>query len=187
MTLFEFISVACSLVLALALSRALNGIRSAFIPDRRYWPHVIWLVTKLLNTVTYWWWLWAYHEAQSFWNIITFLLYLSIPAIMYLQVDSLVGHRPREVENWRERYYAEHKWFFGLNGVLAVLVFIVFSNILNPGDPNLTGSFWMLIALVYSAVGFKSESTKAHIVVALVAFSFQLVFLADLYNVPTLE
>ena len=186
MTLFEFVSVACSLVLALALSRALNGIRSAFISDRRYWPHAILLVTKLLNTVTYWWWLWAYHEAQGIWNIATFLIYLSIPAGIYLQVDSLVGHRPGEVKDWRERYYAEHKWYFSLNGLIAILAFIVLSNILNPANANLGGSIWMIISLVYSAIGFKSESTKTHLVIALLAFTLQLLFLISLFEAPRL-
>ena len=187
MTLFEFISVACSLVLALALSRGLNGIRSVFFADRRYWPHAIWLVTKLLNTVTYWWWLWAYNEMHSFWNILTFLLYLSVPVGIYLQVDSLVGHHPREIRDWRERYFDEHKWFFGLNGILAILVFVVFSNVLTPGDPNLVGSIWMLISLVYSAIGFKSNSSKTHWVIACLAFTTQLLFLMSLFDAPSLE
>jgi hypothetical protein len=53
MTLFEYLSAAFSLVLALGVSRGLNGVRSTFMVNRRYWPHVIWLTTKLLNAVAF--------------------------------------------------------------------------------------------------------------------------------------
>lgn len=186
MTLFEFMSVAFSLVLALALSRGLNGLRSSFLEERRYWPHAIWLVTKLLNAVTYWWWLWAYHDLEAHWTIATFLLYLAIPVGMYLQVDSLVGHHPREILDWKKHFYAEHKWFFGINGILAIIAFIVFSNMLNPGDPNLGGLIWMLISLAYSAVGYKSVNPKTHMAIASLAFTLQLLFLGSLFQAPSL-
>jgi hypothetical protein len=71
MTFFEYLSIAFSLVLAFGVSRGLNGVRSAFMQDRRYWPHAIWLVNKLLNAASYWWW-WRYNVAVSYWNVLTF-------------------------------------------------------------------------------------------------------------------
>ena len=124
---------------------------------------------------------------HSFWNIAIFLLYLSMPVGIYLQIDSLVGHHPREITDWRARYFDEHKWFFGLNGILAILAFITFSNVLIPGDPNLGGLIWMLISMVYSAVGFKSENSKTHWVIALLAFTLQLLFLMSLFDAPSLS
>jgi hypothetical protein len=39
MTLFEYMSVAMSLIVALTFAEGLRGLRSALDPERRYWVH----------------------------------------------------------------------------------------------------------------------------------------------------
>ena len=186
MTLFEYISVASSIILALALSRVLNGLRSTFLPDRRYLPHATWLVAKLINVIIYWWWLWGYHEVESYWNIFSFILILSIISVFYLQVDSLVGNHPSEVYDWRERFYRERRWFFGLNASAAVMVFTIFSGVLHDEGSNIVGLIWMVIALVYSALGFFSKNPNLQAVIAGIELLAGVAFLATIFNAPTL-
>ena len=184
MTLFEFLSVVFSLVLALGVSRGLNGVRSAYMLNRRYWPHALWLFNKLLNAVTYWWWLWSYSEAKDYWNLFNFFLALMIPVILYLQMDSLVTHRPREVTNWKAHYYSEHRWFFGFNAVQAALACYILSNFGNPMPAHVLGVLWALITLILSVVCYKSKQHKTHMVAAVVVASGQVLFLISNMQVP---
>ena len=86
MVLFEFIVGAFSLVMALIIARGLTGVRSALMAQRRYWPHATWLFIKLLNPVAFWWVVWAYRDVEAYWNVATFLLYLTFLSIIYLQI-----------------------------------------------------------------------------------------------------
>ena len=186
MTLFEYLSAAFSLVLALGVSRGLNGVRSAFMVNRRYWPHVIWLTTKLLNAVAFWWWLWAYHEADSYWNLVTFFGVLIVPVVIYLQIDSLVGHQPREVTNWEKHYYSEHKWFFSLNFIQSSVAFVLFLNIGNPEPAYLGGAAWTSLVVGLSLVCYKSEKHKTHLVIAVFCFAMQVLFLMSNIQAPSM-
>ena len=187
MTFFEYLSIAFSLVLALAVSRGLNGVRSAFMAERRYWPHAIWLFNKLLNAASYWWSLWRYSEADSFWNLFTFLLAIIFPVILYLQMDSLVTHHPREITDWRRHYYSEHKWFFGLNTIQALLATYFLLNIGIPTPAHLFGILWTSMTVVLSVVCYRSEEHKTHFVVAVIVGSGQLLFLISNIQVQNLS
>jgi len=105
MTLFEYMSVAVSLVLALTIAEGLRGLHSAFLPDRRYGVHVAWLLIKLSNPITFWWLLWGWRDFTEVWNFGTYLLAMLVPALIYLQISSLVGHAPNEVMDWRRHFY----------------------------------------------------------------------------------
>ena len=185
MSLFEYLSAAFSLVLALGVSRGLNGVRSTFMVNRRYWPHAIWLTNKLLNAVSYWWWLWGINDADSYWNVFTFFLVLTIPVIIYLQIDSLVGHHPRELTDWEQHYYSEHKWFFGLNIVQVTLVCFLFLNIGNPAPTYLLGVAWASLIVILSIICYKSEKHKTHLVIAVLCMIMNLLFLISNIQPPS--
>ena len=177
MTFFEYLSIAFSIVLAFGVSRGLNGVRSAFMHNRLYWPHAIWLINKLLNAASYWWWLWLYNDAVSYWNLYTFFLAIIFPVILYLQIDSLVTHHPREITDWKKHYYSEHRWFFGLNATQALLATYYLSGIGSPMPAHILGVLWTTMTLVLSIVCFKSEQHKTHFAVAFVVGFGQLLFL----------
>jgi hypothetical protein len=60
MTLFEYVTVAVSIVLSFGVVRLLDGLRAAALPECRYWVHLAWIPTKLLNHALYWWGLGRY-------------------------------------------------------------------------------------------------------------------------------
>ncbi len=111
MTLFEYVSVAFSIVLSLAAVRLLSGISVSFAPERRYWPHATWVVFVLLASAMAWWNFWSFKDVQH-WNFIRFLLYLLVPASIYLQAAALVPENPGIVQSWREHFFAARKRFF---------------------------------------------------------------------------
>jgi hypothetical protein len=65
MTLFEYMSVAMSLIVALTFAEGLRGLRSALDPERRYWVHAVWLLLKLYNPVMFWWYTWGVPDRTS--------------------------------------------------------------------------------------------------------------------------
>lgn len=65
MTFFEYITVAVSIVLALAVARSIDGLRSALESNRRYWVHFAWVVIKLCNPIIFWWGIWGYRDLRT--------------------------------------------------------------------------------------------------------------------------
>ncbi len=72
MTLFEYVTVAVSLVLSLAVVRLLDGLRFAASRERGYPIHLLWVLTKLMNCALFWWGLWEARETLS-WNFASFM------------------------------------------------------------------------------------------------------------------
>ena len=88
MTLFEYISVAFSVVLSLSAAQILSNIRSVLDRDRRDWVHGLWMAHILILHVIVWWSGWALRDVS--WNLASFSLALSAPALLYLTANALV-------------------------------------------------------------------------------------------------
>ena len=101
MSQFEFFAVAVSIILALGISRLLDGVLPALHKPRRYWTHFLWIVQKLLNHILWWWGTWA---ASSFedWHLGWFIWTLMGPVVLYLQATALVTTDPNDVESWED-------------------------------------------------------------------------------------
>ena len=130
MTLFEYLAVAFSIVLSLAAVRLLGGLSVAFVPERRYWPHAMWIVFTLLASALGWWNFWSFRDAD--WNFFSFLLILMAPALVYLQAAALVPENPGAVRSWREHFFAARTRFFVALGSFFLLI---------------AGTAWLLIDL----------------------------------------
>jgi hypothetical protein len=72
MTLFEYISVAVSIIIALAIAEGLRGLRSALDSNKRYGIHVTWIFIKLANPIFYWWGIWGLRDFPESWNMGSF-------------------------------------------------------------------------------------------------------------------
>jgi hypothetical protein len=170
MTLFEYISGAISIVLALAVARTVDGLRSSIEPGRRYWVHATWVILKLMEAPSFWWGMWGYRDAST-WNIVSFTLALALPLILYLQVTGLVGRQPELVSDWRRHFNEQRKWFFGTNICLGVVVFGLQATLsVVPADlPSAILNIGVLIAVIFSVVGIASENPKVHAVIVVVA------------------
>mgnify|MGYP001415316145 CR=1 FL=1 len=171
MTLFEYVSVAVSIVLSFGVVRLLDGLRAAALPERRYWVHFLWILTKLLNHALYWWGLWFAGDVTS-WNFLAFLWVLLFPGMLYLQSTALVTTSPGDVQSWREHFFEIRGWFFGINIMLATHGAISSSLLL--GLPLLGLStlpyVWMI---VLNVLGARSASPRLHEVIAVLALLTQ--------------
>ena len=159
MTFFEYITVAISMVLALAVARTVDGVRSSLATDRRYWVHAVWVAIKLTNPMSFWWFIWRYRDLET-WNFVAFALALAWPVVLYLQVTSLVSRQPELVTDWRAHFYSQRRWFFGANIGLN-LVGSATSQLLT-GDPFAGPAWARLVVLTLSIVGIATDNAKAH-------------------------
>ena len=89
MTLFEFLTVAISIVLALSAGQLLTNVREVFDPTRRYWVHALWVIHLLFQHVLVWWSFWAYRDVES-WNLATFGIALLPTGLLFVCTSTLV-------------------------------------------------------------------------------------------------
>lgn len=176
MALFEYLSVAISIIIALSIAEGLRGLRSALDSTRRYGIHVTWVFIKLANPILYWWSIWGMRDFPEVWNMAIYTYALIIPSVMYLQIHSLVSDNPDQIDDWRKHFYDQRRWFFGLNTILSALAIFRFTNFFTPDPPGvlpITG--YTLIGLL-SIAGFTSDNARLHAVIAVTVAVFTFVY-----------
>jgi hypothetical protein len=119
LTLFEFISVAVSIVLALSAGQILLNLREVFDPTRRYWVHALWVVHALFVHILVWWSLWAYRDVEA-WNLATFTLVLLPPGMLFVMTSALVPNTSSSIESWETHFYVVRRWVFTARSLVLI-------------------------------------------------------------------
>ncbi len=176
MTLFEYITVAVSMVLALTVVRGLDAIGRVYGAPNRYGVHVAWFSLKLFQPLLLWWSMWGLKSTAN-WNFLAFVLVVLGPTLLYLQMATLVPRDLSGVSNWRAHFYRVRRRFFMANIGLALtgpLQILAMGN-LAQGVPLLLGASGEIIL---SLIAMRSRNHRVQaIVVALVATGFALLSL----------
>jgi len=118
MTLFEFLSVAISIVLALSAGQLLTNFREVFDPSRRSWVHASWVVHLLLLHIFVWWSMWAFRDVH--WNLATFAVVLLPPGVLFVCSSTLVPTYAPSVTSWDEHFFQVRRWFFALRSLFVL-------------------------------------------------------------------
>ena len=119
MTLFEFLTVAISIVLALSAGQLLTNIREVFDPTRRYWVHALWVIHLLFVHVLIWWSFWAYRDVES-WNLATFAVALLPPGLVFVCTSTLVPSYASTVASWEAHFFEVRRWFFAARSLFVI-------------------------------------------------------------------
>jgi hypothetical protein len=182
MTLFEYVTVAVSIVLSLGVVRLLDGVRFAASRERGYWVHLAWIATKLMNHALYWWALWSTRDAVT-WNFASFLWVLAFPGILYLQSTALVTTTPAEIASWREHFFSIRRWFLAINLVLNLHVLA--SSLLLLDVPLLDSSrIPLLLVFVLNVAGIFSANPRLHGLIAGVVLATQVLGFGRMWFEP---
>ncbi len=123
MTLFEYLSVAFSIVLSLAGIRFLRGVAVSFRPGRMSIVHTSWLAFSLLNTAMVWWNFWSYRDIR--WSFFSFLLVLAVPGTIYLMAVTLVPEGANRIHSWEEHFFEARTRFFAALALFFVLIALI--------------------------------------------------------------
>jgi hypothetical protein len=84
-TIFEYLSVAVSIVLGLGLAQVLGGLSSvarSWKTVTPYWVHTVWVFMILLLHVQVWWAFWDFSGDRT-WTLANFTAILAMPAFLY--------------------------------------------------------------------------------------------------------
>jgi len=176
MTIFEYVSVAISIIVALAIAEGLRGLRSTLDSSKRYGIHATWLFIKLAAAMFYWWSAWRLRDIPEVWNMYTFTLALLMPSIMYLQLHSLVSNDPDQIDDWRRHFYDQRRWFFGLNTFLAVCTVHAFSYFSASLSQQVLPIIAYGVVAVLSIAGFLSDNARLHGVIAATIALFNFIY-----------
>ncbi|MCR9096333.1 MAG: hypothetical protein NXI30_19070 [bacterium] len=173
MNLFEYLTVAVSIVLSMSIVRSLESFGDVVDPQRRDPIHVTWFALKASQPALMWWSIWGLHD-QTAWNYAAFLLCLAGPIFLFFQVTTLTTREPDEVEDWGAHFMRCRRRFFSANIALAgsgpALVAVL-------GDTEtarvLIGG--VTLEIVVSVVGISTTNRRVHqVLAALIVTSFAL-------------
>ena len=115
MSIFEFISVAVSIVLGLSLAQMLVRV-SQFAGNptgiRFYLPHTFWMINLTLLHFLMWWSFWDYRNVE--WNYGRFITIALEPLVLFLVTSIVVPSlSASESVDLREHFHRVRHWFFG--------------------------------------------------------------------------
>ena len=164
MTLFEYLSVAVSILLSLGMVHILSRIKGVLEGGRSYWIHTVHVGLILLLHPVYWWMFWGYRDVS--WTLPFFLMALVPPSLICVLATSLVPSDSSAIASWRDHYFRIHRSFFGL--YVAFTVAVATQTVLLRGDPILDASrSFQSIVFAMFIVATLSSRVRVHAVVAL--------------------
>jgi hypothetical protein len=126
-THFEFVSVAVSLIFALAVADILRALIPAARSPARYWPHFMWLIAMVLNIAYSWWAIWNVRGVS--WTGLLFVYVLLNPALLTIMARLLTHRDPDSLGSFRDHFHNNSRPFFAVlfafcvNGFVASWVF----------------------------------------------------------------
>lgn len=168
MTLFEYISVAFSVVLSLSAAQILSNLRSVLDRERRDLVHGLWTLHVLLLHVLVWWTGWSLREVS--WTLPSFTLVLSAPALLFVASNALVPSG--DSVSLREHFLAQRALFFTARGLLVLSSYTASYVVL--GSEFLTAARLPgLFVLVLCVVGIVSESRRVQVAIAILGLLFE--------------
>ena len=161
MTHFEYVAVIVSIILGLGIVRLLSSLDQIFSKDR-YWPHAVWVITIFWMHTQNWWAFWDMRNLSF--NVVLYSLWVGFVSLMYLCTVALTSRKNDEIA-WKEHYYGQKNWFFGVlivTIIAAIFVSLLFfdASFLHPYRALQTS------LLLLAILSFFSEREKVHEVVS---------------------
>ena len=114
--LFNYVSVAVSIILAISATHLLSALRDVIAPQRRDWLVVCWYAYLAYLHLLMWWSLFATHNVSR-WNLGSFSIVMAYPAFLYLTVYTLLPESPGAVLSWKEHFQKIRRWFYLFYGL----------------------------------------------------------------------
>jgi len=98
-------------VMSFTLLRLLDALPGCSRPERRYWPHTVWVVLLLYMCASFWWLSWFNRTLETL-SFRYFLFLLFLPSLLFVTATTLVSASPAEVTSWREHFDKVRARFF---------------------------------------------------------------------------
>jgi hypothetical protein len=172
MTLFDFVTVMVSMILALSLGHVLDGIAHLYkTRERVKWslPHTLWMGAIVLTLINHWWALWDFRDIN--WNYASFLYILIAPVALSFAVNLIAPERDGNETYDMGAQFDRVRQPFAVAFCIYVLAMWFDGAILAGQDPLAPLGLLHIPALVATAVGFFSKGRAINIVISLIAIA----------------
>lgn len=179
---FSYLSVLLSIVIGLAITQVLQGLRVLMLSRetaRLYAPSLIWAALVLLIATQMWWSSFGLRDQQE-WTFALYSLILLQVALFYLASGLVLPDlRPNNIDLEAD-YFRNRRWFFGLlagAAVVSVLKDLALEGRL-PDTPNLL----FHIVLIGSCIGaIVNRNRRYHAILAPISLLLFLGYIALLF------
>jgi hypothetical protein len=182
MEAFGHLSVLISIILGLAITQLLQGLRGIVLGRSRirvYWLPIAWASIVLLICVQAWWAIYGLRLVRE-WTFLSFAVVLLQVIAVYMQaafvLPDLTGDEPVDLH---AHYYDHVRWFFG-SLVLTLLASLAKDLVLSGHLPVAANLAFHLVMIVTSLVAMSTRREwyhRANAVVAAAGMSAYIVFL----------
>lgn len=117
MDAFSYLSVLLSIILGLAITQILQGVRGLMLARSRlqvYWPSLWWVLILLVLDVQVWWAMYDLRVRVA-WSFLDFAVVLAQTVPLYLLAGLVLPDISSEGHiDLRRHYLDNHRWFFVL-------------------------------------------------------------------------
>ena len=159
MSIFEYLTVAVSIVLALGIGKLTSSIPYVFDARRIDWLHALFFVLLFVSHIIVWWRVWLLNDITS-WNILQFTILMGSPLSLYLTATALVSSNPEQVDDWQRYFDERSRWI--MSGWAAIVLFGILRTYFVLSVPPAWWSFAILAIFNAAAI---SGRRIVHIVV----------------------
>ncbi len=123
---FSYLSVLLSIIIGLAVTQILLGVRGRMLSHARikpFWPTQAWAAIILLVSTQTWWAMFGYRSRHD-WNFVQFLILLAQAIVLYLVAGLVYPDFPEgQTIDLEEHFLRQRKRFFGLLALTTVISF----------------------------------------------------------------
>jgi hypothetical protein len=179
---FSYLSVLLSIILGLAITQVLKGLRGLLQSRKRvrlYWPALAWAGLLLLIYVQTWWAMFGLRSHHD-WTFSAFAIVLLQTVVLYMLAGLVLpDFFGDDAIDLRANYYDHHAWFFGL-AILAGLVSIGKDFVLDGALPearNLSFHVLFMLTAAIAAITRREWYHKAAVLVSAGLFGLYIALL----------
>lgn len=179
---FGYLSVLLSIIIGLAITQVLQGLRVIMLSResaRLYAPSLIWALLILLIATQMWWSAFDLREYRD-WSFALYGLILLQVALFYLASGLVLPDLRPENIDLEADYFRNRRWFFGL--LAGVALVSIAKDIALDGELPETSNLLFHVALIgLSAGAILSRNRRYHAVLAPASLALFISYIALLF------
>lgn len=167
---FPYLSVLVSIILGLAITQVLQGVRAVLLNRARtrfYWPVGLWVVTMLMIAAQMWWGLFDYYDRAD-WTFAMYAALLLQTTFFYLASGMVLPDVGADGADLKLTFLSNARWFFAL--LCATAAASLFKDIvINNALPQMLNMAFHAGFFTIALLGAVIKSARFHEVLAPIA------------------